>query len=108
MDESGFLTIGGLLALTGGEGEGALLSALPDDAPPESLLGLSDRQFDVLRLLIEGKPNKEICRMLVLSESTVKTHLSAIFRKLRVNSRTQAVVAVARAGVALGPLSRRP
>lgn len=90
------------------------LAAVPAPAPPpaeeespESLLGLSDRQLDVLRLLIEGKPNKEICRMLVLSESTVKTHLSAIFRKLRVNSRTQAVVAVARAGVALGPLSRR-
>lgn len=78
-----------------------------DDASPESLLGLSGRQLDVLRLLIEGKPNKEICRLLSLSESTVKTHLSAIFRKLRVTSRTQAVVAVARAGVALGPLSRR-
>jgi DNA-binding NarL/FixJ family response regulator len=75
----------------------------PDDdtAGPESTLGLSGRQLDVLRLLIEGKPNKEICRMLSLSESTVKTHLSAIFRKLKVSSRTQAVVAVARAGVTL-------
>ena len=86
-------------------------AALPEppaeEESPESVLGLSGRQLDVLRLLIEGKPNKEICRMLVLSESTVKTHLSAIFRKLRVSSRTQAVVAVARAGVALGPLSRR-
>jgi len=80
----------------------------PEEGSPEALLGLSARQLDVLRLLIEGKPNKEICRMLTLSESTVKTHLSAIFRKLRVGSRTQAVVAVARAGVALGPLSRRP
>lgn len=81
---------------------------LPDEeGSPEAVLGLSGRQLDVLRLLIEGKPNKEICRMLVLSESTVKTHLSAIFRKLRVSSRTQAVVAVARAGVALGPLSRQ-
>ena len=79
-----------------------------EEGSPEALLGLSARQLDVLRLLIEGKPNKEICRMLTLSESTVKTHLSAIFRKLRVGSRTQAVVAVARAGVALGPLSRRP
>jgi DNA-binding NarL/FixJ family response regulator len=77
------------------------------EIPPESLLGLSVRQLDVLRLLIEGKPNKEICRLLALSESTVKTHMSAIFRKLRVSSRTQVVVAVARAGVALGPLSRR-
>jgi len=82
--------------------------AQPDDdavrdepAGPETTLGLSGRQLDVLRLLIEGKPNKEICRMLSLSESTVKTHLSAIFRKLKVSSRTQAVVAVARAGVTL-------
>lgn len=68
---------------------------------PEATLGLSGRQLDVLRLLVEGKPNKEICRVLSLSESTVKTHLSAIFRKLKVSSRTQAVVAVARAGVTL-------
>lgn len=69
---------------------------------PDATLGLSGRQLDVLRLLVEGKPNKEICRVLSLSESTVKTHLSAIFRKLKVSSRTQAVVAVARSGVTLG------
>ncbi len=56
----------------------------------------------MLRLLIEGQLNKEICRRLALSESTVKTHLAAIFRKLKVNSRTQAVVAVAQAGWSLG------
>ncbi|WP_290872686.1 response regulator transcription factor [Aquabacterium sp.] len=66
-------------------------------------MGFSDRQVDVLRLLIEGKANKEICRLLNLSESTVKTHLGAIFRKLKVNSRTQAVVAIAKAGVSLKP-----
>lgn len=103
---------GDALVAQGDGGAGEPLSAddeeaAVEEASPESLLGLSDRQLDVLRLLIEGKPNKEICRMLVLSESTVKTHLSAIFRKLGVNSRTQAVVTVARAGVALGPLSRR-
>ncbi len=64
-------------------------------------LGLTDRQVDVLRLLIEGKANKDICRRLDLSESTVKTHLAAIFRKLNVNNRTQAVVAVAQAGIRL-------
>ncbi|NBD19402.1 response regulator [Aquabacterium fontiphilum] len=71
-------------------------------------LGLSARQLDVLRLLLEGKPNKEICRRLALSESTVKTHLAAIFRKLRVNTRTQAVVAVAQRGIRLAPASPHP
>jgi DNA-binding NarL/FixJ family response regulator len=65
---------------------------------PESL-GLSPRQSDVLRLLINGHPNKLICRELDLSESTVKTHLAAVFRRLDVNSRTQAVVAAARLGL---------
>lgn len=60
---------------------------------------LSGRQLDVLRLLIDGKPNKLICRELSLSESTVKTHLAAIFRKLGVNSRTQAVLQAARLGL---------
>lgn len=79
---------------------GVYLPELPQRALPAADAGwsFSGRQADVLRLLVEGKPNKEICRMLDLSESTVKTHLAAIFRKLGVNSRTQAVVAVAQAG----------
>ena len=52
--------------------------------------------------MIEGKPNKAISRDLALSESTVKTHLAAIFRKLDANSRTQAVMAAARLGLRLG------
>ena len=74
------------------------------DDRTESDLGLSARQLDVLRLLVDGRPNKDICRVLNLTESTVKTHLAAIFRKLGVNNRTQAVVAVARRGVRL-PMS---
>ena len=66
-------------------------------------LGLSPRQGEVLRLLIEGKPNKLISRQLEMSESTVKTHLAAIFRKLEATSRTQAVVAAARLGLRLVP-----
>jgi DNA-binding NarL/FixJ family response regulator len=69
------------------------------DIDGDALTGLSPRQLDVLRLLIEGRPNKLICRELDLSESTVKTHLAAIFRKLDVNSRTQAVVAAAHLGL---------
>jgi len=66
-------------------------------------LGLSPRQVDVLRLLVEGKPNKLICRHLSLSEPTVKTHLSALYRKLNVNTRTQAVVRAAQLGLRLRP-----
>lgn len=69
--------------------------------PTASTLGLSPRQLDVLALLIEGRPNKLICRELDLAESTVKTHLAAIFRKLEVTSRTQAVVVAARLGLRL-------
>jgi DNA-binding NarL/FixJ family response regulator len=70
----------------------------------DDAIGLSPRQCDVLRLLIEGKPNKLICRELELSESTVKTHLGSIFRRLGASSRTQAVVAAARMGLRLGPV----
>ena len=80
------------------------------DAEPEAettagggLTELTPRQREVLRLLIEGKTNKLICRELALSESTVKTHLASIFRRLGATSRTQAVVAAARMGLQLGP-----
>lgn len=73
----------------------------PSPQRPEDL-GFSPRQADVLRLLIAGKPNKLISRELDMSESTVKTHLAVIFRKLDANSRTQAVLAAARLGLRLG------
>jgi len=69
----------------------------PDAAAPVEPL-LSPRQVDVLRRLVEGKANKVISRELEMSESTVKTHLAAIFRKLDANTRTQAVVAATRLG----------
>lgn len=62
-------------------------------------LGLTPRQVDVLKLLVEGKPNKTICRDLRLSEGTVKVHVSAILKALRVQSRTQAVAELARRGI---------
>jgi DNA-binding NarL/FixJ family response regulator len=57
-------------------------------------LGLTDRQMDVLMLIMQGKSNKAICRVLDLSEPTVKSHVSAILRALKVSNRTEIVVAV--------------
>lgn len=53
---------------------------------------LTDRERDVLRLLAAGLPNREIGRQLYLSPETVKTHLGNIYRKLGVDSRTQAAL----------------
>lgn len=64
-------------------------------------LGLTLRQGDVLKLLVQGKPNKLICRDLKLSEGTVKVHVSAILRALNVRNRTQVVIELARRGVRL-------
>lgn len=65
---------------------------------------LTDRQREVLALVVAGLPNKLIARRLDIAESTVKIHVSAILRELRVTSRTQALIAVARAGVRLPAL----
>lgn len=64
-------------------------------------LGLTERQLDVLRLLLRGLPNKLICRQLELAEGTVKVHVSAVLRALGVRNRTQAVIAASRIGLRL-------
>jgi DNA-binding NarL/FixJ family response regulator len=64
-------------------------------------LGLTERQLDVLSLLMQGKNNKLICRALGLAEPTVKNHVSAILRALQVDSRTEAVLVVTRLGWSL-------
>lgn len=56
-------------------------------------LGLTSRQVEVLALLSQGRTNKEIAARLGVSEVTVKTHVSAVFRALGVVNRTQAVLA---------------
>jgi len=68
-------------------------------AAPERALELTPRQLEVLHLLIRGATNKHICRELSMAESTVKTHLAVIFRRLEVSNRTQAVFAAARLGL---------
>ena len=68
---------------------------------PVDILGLTQRQSDVLQLLLQGKPNKLICRDLGLSEGTVKVHVSAILRALNVHSRSQAIVELAKRGISV-------
>ncbi|MSQ19595.1 MAG: response regulator transcription factor [Betaproteobacteria bacterium] len=67
-------------------------------------LGITDRQCQVLALLLQGKPNKLICRELDLAEGTVKIHVAAILRSLNVNTRTQAVVEASRLGLQIDSL----
>jgi NarL family two-component system response regulator LiaR len=53
---------------------------------------LSEREFDVLRQIAAGKSNSEIAEVLVIGESTVKTHIGNILKKLHLDDRTQAAV----------------
>jgi len=64
-------------------------------------VGLTERQAQVLALLVQGKPNKLICRDLHLAEGTVKIHITAILKALQVTNRTQAVISVSRLGLKL-------
>lgn len=66
---------------------------------PEAPQTLTERETDVLRLLAEGKANKEIALALHISETTVKTHVSNILMKLGVPSRTQAALYAVRIGL---------
>lgn len=62
---------------------------------------LSPREIEVLRMIAEGLGNKEIASRLKISEHTVKFHISSIFTKLDVSSRTEAVTLGVRLGIIL-------
>lgn len=66
---------------------------------PGSQLGLSQRESEVLSLLVDGLSNRVIAAQLVVGEETVKTHLRSIYRKLGVNDRAQAIAAAIRQGM---------
>jgi NarL family two-component system response regulator LiaR len=61
---------------------------------------LSEREMEVLRLLAQGKSNRDIADQLVITELTVKTHVSNILSKLHVASRTQAALYALKEGLA--------
>lgn len=60
---------------------------------------LSEREFEVLRLVAAGKSNAEIATELVIGESTVKTHIGSLLKKLHLEDRTQAAVYAWQAGI---------
>ncbi|HWZ17835.1 MAG TPA: response regulator transcription factor [Ktedonobacteraceae bacterium] len=66
---------------------------------PEKTEALTEREMEVLRLLVQGQSNKEIARALQIAEDTVKTHVKHILAKLGVQSRTQAVLGAIRLGL---------
>lgn len=68
---------------------------------PEEI-GLTERQAQVLCLMVRGLSNRDIAEQLDLSEGTVKIHVTAVFKALGVSSRTQALVSVARYGIDFG------
>ena len=76
-----------------------LMSTLHPSTTSATAEDLTARELEVLRLLAEGRANKEIAAALSLSERTARTHVSSILAKLGLNSRTQAALWAVREGL---------
>ncbi|GCA89229.1 response regulator [Microcystis aeruginosa] len=71
----------------------------PAVQPNPNLALLSEREMEVLKLIVEGKSNAEIAEQLYLSTNTIKTHVRGIMNKLAVDDRVQAAVIALRSGI---------
>ena len=72
--------------------ESSALASSSSEPPRERLIRLTDKQLDVLSCMTQGMSNKQIARELLIAETTVKTHVSAVLRKLGATSRVHAIV----------------
>jgi DNA-binding NarL/FixJ family response regulator len=86
------MTAGSLAVVLSEISQGAVFSSLPAGRPAvrSHACPLTERELEVLRLLSVGTPNAGIARSLVVTEQTVKFHLSNVYRKLGVANRTEA------------------
>ena len=93
------LTLQGAVPTGGHQGSSNPLAPWKDtgSATQSAVRSLTERQREVLKVMMEGKSNKGICRILNLAEPTVKNHVTAILRTLQVTNRTAAVIKVASA-----------
>lgn len=76
-----------------------VIEHLKPPSPPNNLGQLSQREMEVLKLMVEGCSNPEIAAALYLSPNTVKTHIRGIMNKLAVDDRVQAAVVALRSGL---------
>jgi DNA-binding NarL/FixJ family response regulator len=75
------------------------VASAPEPIQFDESIEISERERDILTLLVEGLSNAEIAQRLFLSEGTVRNYLSSLFVKLEVSDRTQAVVVALRRGL---------
>ncbi|MGK7878403.1 MAG: response regulator [Xenococcaceae cyanobacterium] len=76
-----------------------VLDNLKPPAPKQNIDNLSEREMEVLKLIVEGKSNSEIAAELYLSTNTIKTHVRGIMNKLAVDDRVKAAVVALRSGL---------
>jgi len=96
-----YMDVGALKRELSGQTINSANASVHGESIPQHLrseVGLTDRQLDVLGRMLQGKSNKAIGRDLNLAEPTVKNHVTAILRALKVTNRTEAVIKVSDMG----------
>lgn len=105
LEEFGRLSQGQVEVATTGEWQGSVYTDIPRPRPESAekdsglLSRLTVREGEILECIVGGQSNKEIAATLMISEKTVKNHVSNILRKLELDDRTQAAIYALKKGV---------